>query len=487
MSIRLRLTAWYSGILAVMLLAFSAAIYGFVYFNTYGDLKDRVQKQVEQLQLLPRWGYDGSLLNVNVNLTQANRLEEANMLVQIYIYDSRTTQQSDNMSNLGMKFDIPEREDVQDEKGFKQLSLEGYHFIMYQMPLLNPDNKPLAVLQVAAPTSQEDKLMLRLKNILLVGSFATLIAAFTFGLFLARKSMSPIGKVIDAANGIQTGTDLSSRIEYEGPPDEIGQLVQTVNSMLGRMEGFYKELEDSYAAQRRFVSDASHELRTPLTTIRGNIDLLQKVWELEPGQNPSLDEASIRQMSVESVRDIADEAKRMSRLVADMLSLARADTGRTFDKEPVALEPMMTEVARRAAFLPHQAEWSVGDMTHLNGKYIVGNKDYLQQMLFIFIDNAFKYTPAGEVSLNAVFYQSQVGIRITDTGIGMDKDEVPHIFDRFYRADESRGITEGIGLGLSIAKWIIDEHGGSVEVVTRQGEGTTFVIWLPLLFAPPLE
>lgn len=148
---------------------------------------------------------------------------------------------------------------------------------------------------------------------------------------------------------------------------------------------------------------------------------------------------------------------------------------------------MMTEVARRASFLPRQAEWSVGAMGHLNGKYIVGNKDYLQQMLFIFIDNAFKYTPSGVVTLDAVFYQSQVGIRITDTGIGMDKDEVPHIFDRLYRADESRGITEGIGLGLSIAKWIIDEHGGSVEVVTRQGEGTTFVIWLPLLFAPPLE
>jgi two-component system, OmpR family, sensor kinase len=487
MSIRLRLTAWYSGILAVMLLAFSAAIYGFVYINTYGDLKDRVQRQVAQLQLLPRWGHDGSLLNVNVNLSQANRLEEANMLVQIYIYDSKMTQQSDNMSNLGLKFDVPERDSIMADKGFKQLSLEGYHFIMYQMPLMGPDDTPLAVLQVAAPTSQEDKLMERLQNILLVGSFATLLAAFTLGLFLARKSMSPIGKVIEAANGIQTGTDLSSRIEYDGPPDEIGRLIQTVNSMLGRMEGFYKELEDSYAAQRRFVSDASHELRTPLTTIRGNIDLLQKVWELEPGENPALDEAAIRQMSVESVRDIADEAKRMSRLVADMLSLARADTGRTFDKEPVALEPMMTDVARRAAFLPHQAEWIVGNMSHLNGKYVVGNKDYLQQMLFIFIDNAFKYTPSGTVSLDTIIYQSQVGIRITDTGIGMDKNEIPHIFDRFYRADESRGITEGIGLGLSIAKWIIDEHGGSVEVVTRQGEGTTFVIWLPLLFAPPLE
>jgi two-component system OmpR family sensor kinase len=157
------------------------------------------------------------------------------------------------------------------------------------------------------------------------------------------------------------------------------------------------------------------------------------------------------------------------------------------EKEPVALEVMMMEVARRASFLPHQAEWLAGNMAHLNGKYVVGNKDYLQQMLFIFIDNAFKYTPAGEVSLDSVFYQNQVGIRISDTGIGMDKDEVLHIFDRFYRADESRGITEGIGLGLSIAKWIIDEHDGSVEVVTRQGEGTTFVIWLPLLFAPPLE
>jgi two-component system OmpR family sensor kinase len=327
MSIKLRLTAWYSGILAVMLLGLSAAIYGVVYINTYGDLKARVQKQVAQLQLVPHWGYDDSLLNVEVNLSQAKSLEEANMLVQISIYDRRPVQQSDNMRYLGLEFDVPDQSKIMEEKGFKQLTLGGYHFIMYQMPLLNPDNKPLAVLQVAAPTSQEDRLMERLKNILVVGSFATLVAAFTFGLFLARKAMSPIGKVIEAANGIQTGTDLSSRIEYNGPPDEIGRLVQTLNSMLGRMEGFYTDLEESYAAQRRFVSDASHELRTPLTTIRGNIDLLKKVWEMEPGGNPALDEATIRQMSVESVHDIADEAKRMSRLVADMLSLARADTG----------------------------------------------------------------------------------------------------------------------------------------------------------------
>ncbi|CQR54532.1 sensor histidine kinase [Paenibacillus riograndensis] len=483
MSIRLRLTAWYSGILAVMLLALSAAIYGFVYFNTYGDIKDRLKNQASQIVLQPVTYLDGSS-----NIFVGGNLEGQNLFAQMYIYDIDKIIPNNNMKTFNLRFNVPEQETIVSQQGFVRASYDGNPFLIYQRPVDIPgyDGNPAAVLQMAAYTGEQDRLMLRLKNILIVGSFATLIAAFTFGLFLARKAMSPIGKVIEAANGIQTGTDLSSRIVYDGPQDEIGRLIQTVNSMLGRMEGFYTELEDSYATQRRFVSDASHELRTPLTTIRGNIDLLQKIWEMNPDES-RMTEAEIRQLSIESVKDIADESKRMSRLVSDMLSLARADTGRTFDIEPVALEPMMTEVARRASFLPRQAEWSVGNLGHLNGKYIVGNKDYLQQMLFIFIDNAFKYTPSGEVAMDAVFYQNQVGIRISDTGIGMDKDEVPHIFDRFYRADESRGITEGIGLGLSIAKWIIDEHGGSVEVVTRQGEGTTFVIWLPLLFAPPLE
>ncbi|AIQ40280.1 HAMP domain-containing sensor histidine kinase [Paenibacillus sp. FSL R7-0297] len=483
MSIRLRLTAWYSGILAIMLLALSALIYGFVYINTYGDLKDRLKNQANQIELQPVTYYDGTS-----NLYVGGSLEGQNLFAQLYIYDISRIVPNNNMKTFDLRFNIPEQAAIVSQQGFVRESYQGNSFLIYQRAVDIPgyEGNPAAVLQMAAYTGEQDRLMLRLKNILLVGSFATLIAAFTFGLFLARKAMSPIGKVIEAANGIQTGTDLSSRIEYDGPQDEIGRLIETVNSMLGRMEGFYTGLEEAYATQRRFVSDASHELRTPLTTIRGNIDLLEKIWEMEPDDS-RMTEAEIRQLSIESVKDIADESKRMSRLVADMLSLARADTGRTFDIEPVALEPMMTEVARRASFLPRQAEWSVGEMGQLNGKYILGNKDYLQQMLFIFIDNAFKYTPAGEVTLDAVFYQNQVGIRISDTGIGMDKDEVPHIFDRFYRADESRGITEGIGLGLSIAKWIIDEHGGSVEVVTRQGEGTTFVIWMPLLFAPPLE
>ena len=113
-----------------------------------------------------------------------------------------------------------------------------------------------------------------------------------------------------------------------------------------------------------------------------------------------------------------------------------------------------------------------------------GNPDYLRQLVFIFVENAFKYTPEGHVELKALRADDQAGVVISDTGIGMNSEEVPHIFERFYRADLSRGKTSGTGLGLSIAKWIIDEHRGSVEVRTREGEGTTFVVWLPVFFPP---
>ena len=159
----------------------------------------------------------------------------------------------------------------------------------------------------------------------------------------------------------------------------------------------------------------------------------------------------------------------MSRLVNDLLSLARADAGYVMEKEWIPILPIVSETSRKAQFLERKVEWRVGSLDALEGMMVYGNADYLQQMLFIFIENAFKYTEEGYVSLKAVKENDQIGIQIADTGIGMDEEEVPHIFDRFYRADVSRGKTAGTGLGLAIAKWIIDEHGGSIEVMTQKG------------------
>jgi two-component system, OmpR family, sensor kinase len=484
MSIRLRLTAWYTGILFVTLLIFSSAVYGFVHLYTYEELKQRIVQEVNKI------GVTSGAVSLLPDRSSTINMEAADLYVQLYTFYNGAVWRSGNMEFSGLRFENPtvERALNTTKSQFKRFTVKGNSFLIFEAPVFEErTGKLYGWLQVGANTRTIEQTLDRLQSILIMGSAATLVIASTLGLFLARKSMKPIGKVTEAAEQIQKGTDLSVRIEYDGPEDEIGQLIGTFNGMLERTEGFYKELEDAYAAQRRFVSDASHELRTPLTTIRGNVDLLQKMWTEAPGERANMDEETIKQISVEAVGDISDEAKRMSRLVNDMLSLARADTGQTFELDPVPLQPLVEEVARRAHFLEKTAEWHVGELSVLNGVYVEGNKDYLQQMLFIFIENAFKYTPEGEVSLDVVLYKGQVGLRISDTGIGMDKDEVPFIFERFYRADQSRGVTSGTGLGLSIAKWIIDEHKGSVEVVTRRGEGSTFIVWLPVVFAPPLE
>ncbi|WP_025680911.1 sensor histidine kinase [Paenibacillus massiliensis] len=492
MSIRWRLTAWYSSILAFVLLVFGIAIYALVNFYTYNEVKNLILEQTprirEQLKLTINSGsiLHGTEPNLDLRLTGTS-VERSQLYVQIYNYTSDVLKKSNNLVELQMELPVPATpEQAIQEQGFTKVSVGSNPFMVYQRPIVL-DQQVIGLLQIAQFTGSQDRLMTRLENVLVYGSLVALFAAATMGWFLATKSMKPLVNVTKGANQIQSGDDLSVRIEYDGPPDEIGQLIGTVNSMLARTEGFYKELEDSYAAQRRFVADASHELRTPLTTIRGNIEFLQKMWTTEQSDRPDMDEHMRMELSMEAINDIADEGKRMSRLVSDMLSLARADTGQVIDKQPTALQPLVKEVARRAQYMDRTAEWSVGDLSVLNGVYTDGSKDYLQQMLFIFIDNAFKYTPEGRVSLDVALYQGQVGLRISDTGIGMDKNEVPYIFDRFYRADESRGVTEGIGLGLSIAKWIIDEHSGSVEVVTRRGEGTTFMIWLPVSFSAPLE
>lgn len=481
MSIRLRLTAWYTGILAVTLILFNVSIYGFVWYNTYQDVKDRLKDQARQI--ISSQGYSLTQgLDFYLDRMEAERLENAQLFAQTHIYISGVTKYSQNMIDMKIDFPIPDPQSLNKEIEFQNITIGKNSFLMHQVPIVLNGNNLIGVLQLAAYTGAEDRFMEQMKTVLLFGSFITIAIASSLGLFLARKSISPIEKVIQATNGIQTGNDLSVRIDYDGPNDEIGRLIGTVNGMLARTEGFYNELDEAYKAQRRFVSDASHELRTPLTTIRGNVDLLKKIWSQGNAGHLDMDEESLKKFSTEAVDDIAGESERMSRLVNDLLSLARADAGHTLNKEPVMMHTMVEEVVRRAQFLPRQVDWIHGDLDALKDACVHGSKDYLQQMLFIFIENAFKYTSEGSVMLDAVRSGDQIGIRIVDTGIGMDRSEVPLIFDRFYRADPSRGVTPGTGLGLSIAKWIIDEHGGSVEVMTKLDIGTTFIIWLPATF-----
>lgn len=494
MSIRMRLTLWYSGILAGTLLMFGMIVYGFSYYMLYNNQKNQMQelgRYVTSTLTLSPW----TVMGEQQLIPQLPSLDDYKYAGYYIVIRDKQAQVVNRRSNVDMPFDTSIINGLQNSKNgiyFENRKItnrkETSSFLIYNQTVgVNRfgSSSPefIGILQIGVNVDDIKTILNNLLYFLLLGTLLIIGLAAVIGWFLANKAFKPIEGVIEAAGQIGSGSDLDRRIGYDGPPDEIGQLTETINGMLTRIQHAYGELEESNRTQKRFVSDASHELRTPLTTIRGNVELLQKMWnQPERGEESGITEEDRLEFSQEAMQDIAGESERMSRLVNDLLSLARADAGLQIDKKPLVLLNLVEDVVRNASHLTKSAEWKTGDLSPLEGAVIDGDSDYIRQLLFIFIENAFKYTPEGFVIIDALRTEDQVGIRISDTGIGLDKEEVPHIFQRFYRADPSRGQTSGTGLGLAIAKWIIDEHNGSIEVLTRKGEGSSFVIWLPLRF-----
>ncbi|OCT10663.1 two-component sensor histidine kinase [Paenibacillus pectinilyticus] len=485
MSLRLRLTLWYSGILALTMLLFGIVLYFLLNFFLYDQIRQDVKKEAVISAGRIQTSYVLSKKGLTLDLELEGRdFISTNTFLQLYNVLLKSYNRSENLQNYNQTLPLSQAviDKLQTEAGFfEKTKFLNQDILIYYLGIRDDKSNLIGVMQSAVPIGSYERTAVILRYTLIIWAILTIIVAASLGWFLARKALKPIERVIYAADQIGSGDDLEKRIYYDGPLDEIGRLTNTINGMLSRIQITYVELDEAYRAQRRFVSDASHELRTPLTTIRGNVDLLEKMWKQTSGTQTLATPDQV-QMSLEAMHDIAGEAQRMSRLVNDLLALARADAGVIMEKSMVEFKPLVQEVARRAQLLEHTAEWQVGELDALEDAMVLGNRDYLQQLLFIFIENAFKYTPAGTVRLEAIRTESFIGIRISDTGIGMDKEDIPHIFDRFYRADLSRGVTTGTGLGLSIAKWIIDEHDGSVEVTTRKDEGSTFLIWLPANF-----
>lgn len=489
MSLRLRLTLWYSALLAGALIIFGFIVYFFISWNTYSELKEEVRQQNEKIVITVTERRIFNSLDLNVD--RKTYVEGKNMYVQLINYSNGTIGRSNNLIEQSFYIPYPEAE-TYPQPGFVEsevtIDSKKYKMLTYQRPLVM-DNVLIGLLQVGAIPYNEEQFLEGLLKSLVAASAVMVLIAFSVGMVIARQALRPIEKVIDATKTIEHGSDLSVRIPTSPVNDEIGTLVNTLNLMLSRLEKAYNELDEAYKAQRRFVSDASHELRTPLTTIRGNIDLLEKMWSQTQRTSVQSDLSIVPfsqdhfELSKEAMLDISAEAKRMSTLVNDLLALARADAGYVMDKGQVDVLSLTEAVVRRAQLLPRQANWEVGELSALQGIEVHGSEDFLQQLLFIFIENAFKYTPHGSVTFAVQANETHMAWIISDTGLGMNPEQVPHIFDRFYRADESRGVTQGTGLGLAIAKWILDEHQGSIEVTTEEGKGSTFTIWLPIYFS----
>jgi len=300
---------------------------------------------------------------------------------------------------------------------------------------------------------------------LIISSIPTLLAAFLASWLITGRALRPLKTVAETADSIARTRDLTRRLARGKRQDEIGLLSESFNRMLEQVDTANQQLTLALDAQRRFVADASHELRTPLTTIRGNADLL--------AHGPTVPE----DVRAAAAHDIASESERMSRLVEHLLTLAQADAGQNLALAPIALRPIIESVGRQAqATHENRSIRTVG----LTDATINGDEDAITQLLWILVDNAVKFTkPGGTIELGLHQHDSTGLLTVADNGTGIPPDDLQRVFERFYQVDPARS-NKGAGLGLSIARWIVDQHHGTIAARNNDGPGATFTITLPL-------
>ena len=344
--------------------------------------------------------------------------------------------------------------------------------------------KPVIVGAVLVAKSMDElnSTLHTLSQLLVIGIILAVLSTSVGGWIIAGNGLRPIASVTRTARVIAVNahaSGLGRRVGYRGPRDEVGELASTFDDMIAAIERVAN-------AQRRFVADASHELRAPLTTIKGSVEFLRRVPDL-----PEEERAAV-------LDDAFTEADRMATLVNDLLLLARADaavssapgTGEVrLDeqmrgrREPVELDQLVLDTFRhgRAQLQARREKGIQLAIETLEPEVVMADPGQLRQVMLILLDNALKYTPpGGRVSLAVGRTGSRATISVRDTGIGIEPDVLPHIFDRFYRGDQARERDQhGSGLGLAIAKWIVEAHQGEITVTSQPGKGSKFEVLLP--------
>jgi signal transduction histidine kinase len=460
MAIRTRLTLWYTGLLAISLLGLGVLLYSAVGGILLSLLDDRLTDQAQAVVSLIAAENDP----VAVMASGRARLPSIDVFdplyyIQILQLDGRAVQLSENLRGRRLPLPSGITQDVAaDQARYVSIQAEpGVHLRVISAPI-TLTNQPIGIVQVATSLATLDDAMAVIRRVWLVGSALALVLAAAVGNILARAALRPIMAITETAQQITNTEDLSQRIPVAVPTDELGRLTETINDMLGRLDALFQ-------MQQRLVADVSHELRTPLTTIQGNLDLLRRGAADDPA------------MRVAALRAIGDETARMRRLVNDLLLLAQADAGLKLILQPVELDTLLLDVYRQTSVMTGGVTVRLGAEDQA---LVLGDADRLRQLLLNLVVNALKYTPAGgEVILGMRRTDGWALVTIRDTGVGIAAEDLAHIFDRFYRADPSRARSGGFGLGLPIAQWIAQAHGGRIEVESELGEGSVFTVWLP--------
>ncbi len=461
-SIRVRLTIWYGGGLALIMLLFATALYGVM----ARALEDQIDRSLEEAAVAASRSLEehrfGPFLLLD-DLTQAfPELALIDKFFQIFGPQGQVTLQSANiktwnipLSQTALQSSLQGRAVFETVRFHDEIPIRLLSYpIRHGQTLVN-------ILRVGTSLQPEEEMLARLVFVLLIGSPLAVMVSVLGGWFLAGRALRPVDDMTLTAQRI-AGGDLTQRIETTSK-DEIGRLASTFNNMIARLEASIRQI-------RQFSADASHELRTPLTITKGETELA-----LRKPRSP--------EVYREALESNLEEIDRMSRIVEELMFLSRADLGEVHvASDPVQLDTLVQEIQLQAMVLGKERQIDT-TLEQVEPLQVSGDEWRLRELILNVVDNAVKYSlPQGTIQLGLTQHRGMALVTIQDHGIGMTPEEQRLIFDRFYRTDAARAHAQkGTGLGLSICKWIAEAHHGTIEVTSTFGHGSCFTISLPLL------
>ena len=485
MTIRLRLTLWYTALLGTTLILFSVLVYSLLSTNVWIRVQDDAARRAaevstaitQQLQL-DVVVFPNPVSPPRVQLGELDFFASG-IGVQFVWLNGQIIDQSGNLIRSGTA--VPR---YQEALAYIRQG-QHYHYytkflnetvLVYSVPVVVNHKFILGAVQVIQPVASVQNTLNEISRYLILGTALSLILAAFVGAYLARRALAPIGTITETASNISRTKDLGQRLNMPNDASEVGQLAATFNNMLDRIQTLFK-------TQERLVADVSHELRTPLTTVQGNIQLLRRMATTTPampGQSTVVDDTL-----QEILNEVESETTRMNKMIGDLLLLAQADSGALrLQMGPVEMDTLLLEIYRQTKRMADLRK--DGDKLDLrlgseDQAIVWGDRERLRQLLLNLTDNAIKYTPAGGIiTLSLENAEGWVKVSVKDTGIGIQLDNQAKIFDRFYRTDKARSRElGGSGLGLSIVQWIAQAHKGQVTVHSALQEGSTFTLWLP--------
>ncbi len=499
--LQLRLTLFYTLIVAIALWFFGQTVYAQAEQRAYTDLNNTLSSRAASVKLGKFLASPGSLPTVLPSVdglgTGGVSIEVLSDKMALLAATANNTNDFTNptVDNLGSS---PVPWDSQAARialqqfaptsitpnGFySTVTYQGQHIRVYT--LANGDFGSVHIIQTARSEQDIEQSLANLRLLLLQGGALVIIFALVGGWFITWGVLSAVKRVTKTAHSISKSRNFSQRVPTRTRlgRDELAVLATTFNEML-------TNLEELYQHQQRFVADASHELRAPITSIRCNLDLLSKAPDLPPAEAQA------------ALQDARAEADRMGRLVNDLLTLTRSDAALQNEialangykkvnsqEQIVDLDSLLLEVFRQYRPTKEQDTSESQQqgprllLQHITPAQVYGDADQLKQVLVALLDNALKYTPyEGSVSLALSTETHEAMVKVSDTGIGIAPEDIPHIFERFYRADRARSRERGgSGLGLAIVQSIVQQQHGTIEVESTPGKGSTFTIKLPMV------